>query len=100
MRKEKRQEESEKKAIMAVEDAVDITGSASAVMFDRFEDDVFMQHCSAAVLFTPRGGSSSGGGGSSSSSSGSKRKTVLLMSVEGWQKSSKDLLNLLPDTSS
>ena len=96
MKKEKRQEEIEKKAMMAVEDAVDITGSASAVMFDRFEDDVFMQHSSAAVLFTPRGGSSSGG----SSSSSSKRKTVLLMSVEGWQKSSKDLLNLLPDTSS
>ena len=81
------------------DDAMEITGSATAVMFDRFEDDIFMQHASAAVLFTQRGVSS---GSSVSSSTGSggggKRKTALLLSLDGWQKSSKDLLNLLPDT--
>ena len=79
--------------------ATDITGSSSAVIFDLFEDEIFMQRASAAVLFpfsNAHDSSSSSNNVNSTNRKGGK-KTALLLTVDGWKQSVEELAKLLPD---
>jgi len=67
----------------------DITGNAGAVLFDRFEDEVFMQHALICLRFR-----------SVNASGVSKNRVALLLTIEGWQKALADLLLLVPDNNS
>jgi hypothetical protein len=66
----------------------DITGRAAAVMFERFEDEMFMQAAKAALLLPSSAHMNKSG----------SRMTALFLSLEGWQAALQDIEKVVPDT--